>query len=365
MVRSWILRVAVAAFAVLATAAQAQDFLREPLRIPMAAAGPRGLEALLVRPSAPGRYPLALISHGSPRSSDDRPDMTPLALLPQATEFARRGWAAVVVMRRGYAGSGGSWAEGYGGCRNPDYLPAAAASVADLRAAISFVSRRPDVDAGRILAVGQSAGGFATVALTAEQVPGLVAGINFAGGKGSLQPDTVCREDRLIDAFRALGSKSRVPMLWIYSENDHFFGPALAEKLRAAFVRAGGKLTFIKAPAFRDDGHRLFSPPGIPVWTPFVDRFLKDQNLVLRRDLLPVPRPNLQPPRQLSAEGRQAFSDYLASGPHKAFAVSPEGHFGWRSGRRSAAKARAEALATCRERAGSCRVAVVDDAAVP
>ncbi len=46
----------------------AQDYTREELRIPMAAAGPRGLEALLVRPADRGPYPLALISHGAPRA---------------------------------------------------------------------------------------------------------------------------------------------------------------------------------------------------------------------------------------------------------------------------------------------------------
>jgi hypothetical protein len=41
--------------------------------------GAHSLEALLVRSSEPGRYPLALITHGSPRSPSDRPNMSPLA----------------------------------------------------------------------------------------------------------------------------------------------------------------------------------------------------------------------------------------------------------------------------------------------
>ena len=81
-------------------------FILQPLRVPLA--GDLGtLEALFVRPSEPGRYPLALIAHGSPRSPAERPNMTPLAMLPQALEFVRRGWAAVIVMRRGYGGSDG------------------------------------------------------------------------------------------------------------------------------------------------------------------------------------------------------------------------------------------------------------------
>jgi hypothetical protein len=50
------------------------------------------LEALFVRPSAPGRYPLALLAHGSSRSPANRANMTPLAMLPHAPQFARRRW---------------------------------------------------------------------------------------------------------------------------------------------------------------------------------------------------------------------------------------------------------------------------------
>ena len=39
--------------------AAAEPFHREDLRIPMEAAGPRGLEAMLLRPSGTRRYPLA------------------------------------------------------------------------------------------------------------------------------------------------------------------------------------------------------------------------------------------------------------------------------------------------------------------
>ena len=91
----------------------------------MAAAGPRGLEAMLIRPAGPRRYPLALLSHGAPRDAAARAGMTPTACYAQAIEFARRGFAAVVVMRRGYGDSGGSYAENSGPCARRDYLLAA------------------------------------------------------------------------------------------------------------------------------------------------------------------------------------------------------------------------------------------------
>jgi dienelactone hydrolase len=335
-------------------------FVREMLRIPAPGAGARGLEAMLVRPVEAGRYPLVLLNHGSPRSASDRPAMTPLAFLPQAMAFARRGWAAAVVMRRGFGDSGGGFAERIGPCDDPDYVASGLAAAADLRAAVTRLAKRPDIDASRIMSVGLSAGGFATVALTADPPRGLVAAINFAGGRGSPKDGNVCTEARLVGAYAAFGKRSRIPMLWIYADNDRYFGPALAKRFHAAFVAGGGLAQFIAHPAFGDDGHRLFAQ-GIALWTPHVDAFLRLHGLTLRETLLPVPVARIAPPPQLSENGRRHFADFLASGPHRAFAVSPRGAFGWRSGRRTVEAAKRGALEYCRKHAGDCAVFAVDD----
>src|SRR5208283_1257414 len=133
----------------------------------------------------------------------------------QALEFARRGWAVVIVMRRGYGGSDGGWAEGFGPCDNANYIAAGTAGATDLKTTLDFVSHRPDIDPTHMIAVGVSAGGFATVALTADPPPGLIAAISFAGGRGSQESDQVCGPDRLIEAFRTYGGRSRIPMLWV------------------------------------------------------------------------------------------------------------------------------------------------------
>jgi dienelactone hydrolase len=342
---------------------QSTPFTREMLRIPMAEAGQHGLEAMLIRPAADGRYPLALVNHGSPRSAADRPGMTPLALLPHATEFARRGWAAAVVMRRGFGDSGGGFAERPGPCHSPNYVAAATISTADLRVAIAHLAKRSDINASRMISIGVSAGGFATVALTANPPAGLVAAINFAGGRGSPKDDEVCGEDQLVAAYGVFGKRSRIPMLWIYAENDRYFGPALAERFHAAFLAGGGKAEFVRHPPFGEDGHFLFAA-GIPLWTRHVDGFLKGQNLVLRETLLPVPIAQIAPPPQLSENGRKAFADFLAAAPHRAFAMSTKGAFGWRSGRRNIDVAKQEALERCQKRDSDCRIVAVDDAAV-
>jgi dienelactone hydrolase len=340
--------------------ATAGEFYREELRIPMAAAGPTGLEAILVRPSGGGRYPLALISHGTPRDETERATMSPYGLYRQALEFARRGFAALVVMRRGYGVSGGQYAERSGPCAHRDYLSSARASAGDLRAAIQAMQRRTDVSTNGTIAVGVSAGGFATIALGASAPPGLVAAISFAGGRGSRADDDVCDEEALVGAFAALGRTARIPTLWIYAENDKYFRPDLAHRMYTAFTGAGGRAQLIDAPAFGNDGHTLFSG-GIALWTPMVDRFLREQNLGTR-EVAAAPQPAaLSPPLRFGEKGRSAFADYLAASPHKAFAMSSGGSFGWRGGQRSAGAAQDAALEACAKYAADCAAYAIDD----
>jgi len=347
------------AFATVPRAA-ADEFHREDLRIAMSSAEPAGLEAMLLRPSGSGRFPLALISHGTPRDETARTTMSPYGLYRQAIEFARRGFAALVVMRRGYGVSGGQYAESNGPCAHRDYLHAGRTSAEDLRAAIRVMQNRTDVSTDGMIAIGVSAGGFATTALAASPPPGLVAAISFAGGRGSRADDDVCDEEALVGAFAMLGRTSRIPMLWIYAENDKFFRPDLAHRMHAAFTGAGGRAQLIDAAAFGDDGHRLFSG-GIVLWTPMVDRFLREQNLGTRA-VAALPRPPaLSPPAQFGEKGRSGFADYLAASPHKAFAVSPGGRFDWRGGQRSTAAAQEAALAGCTKFGADCALYAVDD----
>ncbi|WP_028134769.1 alpha/beta hydrolase family protein [Bradyrhizobium japonicum] len=343
-----------------ATPVRAAEFYIEDLRIPMAQAGSQGLEAFLVRPAGAKRYPLALLSHGSPRSFEDRATMSAHRYYGIALEYARRGFAALVVMRRGYGTSPGGRIDSVGGCAKAAYLPAAAVAVADLRAAIDAMARRADVTTSGMIAAGHSAGGLATIALTAQAPPGLVAAINFAGGRGSRDDDDVCNPSGLVQAFTAFGKSSRVPTLWVYAANDSYFGPELARRLHDGFRAGGGNATFIAAPAYGDEGHYLYSVAGRPQWTPYVDAFLRQRGL-LNRDILSPPD-SLPPPRQLDEAARAEFARYLASMlPHKAFAVSPNGGYGWRAGRSTAGEAQRDSLAACLKWSPTCTLYAIDD----
>jgi dienelactone hydrolase len=345
--------------------AAADGFYREDVHITMQAAGPSGLEALLIRPAGAQRYPLALISHGASSDAELRQEMTPYGFYRQAIEFARHGFAALVVMRRGYGGSGGSYAEGHSCCEVRTYLGAAKESADDLRAAIAAMGARGDVTTQGMIAVGVSGGGLASIVLTLDPPPGLAAVISFAGGlaranRAAEDVRSTADEAALIEAFRILGQGSRTPMLWIYAANDSYFRPELAHSLLAAFTSAGGRAKLIDAPAFGSDGHLLFSA-GTATWPKMVDDFLREQNLGARNLLPPPALPVLAAPPRLSEKGRVSFMDYLTAGPHKAFAASPSGAFGYWSGTRSVEKARDHALSGCRANAPDCTIYAIDN----
>jgi dienelactone hydrolase len=365
-------RLTAALFIILLVAAgpvAAAGLVEEDVSLPVSFGGRHGgtlaLEALIVRPDDNQRHPLAVISHGAPRNAEDRAGMHARAQIAKAREFARRGWATVVVMRRGYGQSEGEYVESSGRCDSPDYVTSGLTSAEDIRQTIAAMAAKPYVDASKVISVGQSAGGFATVALTANPPPGLVAAISFAGGRGSTKPDTVCTPERLIAAFATFGKTSRIPMLWVYTDNDHFFGPRLAHRFHDAFTGAGGQARFIAASDFGEDGHMLFSTAGIPIWTPYVEDFLA--SLRLTQFANPLPARDLSAityPRGLTEKGRAAYRDYLDGVPHKSFAMAKDGAFGWRSNRRTTDEAVTQALEFCAKYAkGACYTVNVDNEA--
>jgi len=172
----------------------------------------------------------------------------------------------------------------------------------------------------------------------------------------------VCNPGDLVDAYKDFGKTSRVPMLWIYAQNDKYFWPELAEKFDAAFRSKGGQDQFVLAPAFGEDGHRLFRHPD--AWSATVDEFLKAQNLTPLKEPLPeLKPPDLPAPAGLSEAGVQAFESYLLLGPHRAFATSAH-HYGFSSANMTVDEARAKALEQCRQagqKKEACTVVYVDD----
>ena len=309
------------------------------------------LKAIVARPATAGRFPLVVISHGSPRRITEakKRDLDWADWI--ADDFARRGWAAATVLRRGYGASDGAVADSYGTCNEPQFRAAGLMSAQDIVQAVRYFLKQPYVDPTRVLLVGVSAGGFGSIAAASLAPAGLVAVVNFAGGRGSVSADDVCKPDELVEAYGDFGKTVRVPSLWIYSQNDHFFGPDLARRMFAAFKSSGAPGELLIAPPYQRDGHNLIF--GQPIWRDAVYDFLK-------RNHLPFAAPTLPPPPQASAAIAQVFADYLATPNYeKAFVIGPGGAYGWASGYNTADAALAAAREQCEQ---NCKVVyAIDD----
>jgi dienelactone hydrolase len=233
------------------------------------------LEATLYRPDGPGPFPLVILSHGTSRDPRQRVGRR-LRYDAQSWEFVSMGFAVVIPMRRGYGHSEGEYAEADGPCDRARFYEAGLESAKDLRATIEYVSTLPFIDRERLVLVGHSSGGFASLILASQGLPGVRGVINFGGGRGSKQ-NMNCSPDRLVEACALAGRTTRTPTLWIYTENDTYFPPWLAWEMHTAFNGAGGQSRFVMLPPFCEEGHYLFTDVrGLARWMPVVNRFLND-----------------------------------------------------------------------------------------
>jgi dienelactone hydrolase len=240
--------------------------------------GFEGLMHVIVhRPRGDGPHPLAIINHGSPRSAADRANFVSRFGAASAW-FVERGFAVALPTRRGYGPTGGGFAEDFGRCDSPDYRGAGLATAQEIRSTLIYMRGQSFVDPNRIALVGQSAGGWGVLASAGQNLPGVVAIVNFAGGRGSRGPDNVCSSSVLVSAARRFGEGVKVPVLSIYTANDSYFNPSLARRMHEAFVEGGAsKARLVQLSAFGEDGHGLFGHRDGPgFWGSHVEPFLRE-----------------------------------------------------------------------------------------
>jgi dienelactone hydrolase len=234
------------------------------------------VQTRVLRPAGPGPFPLAVVSHGSPPDPAQRPTMQVPTYASASNWLLQRGYMVALPLRRGYGETGGPWLENYGSCSSPDYYRAGLTTAEDIRTAADFLRDRSDVRRDRVVLIGVSAGGWGSLAAASQNPPGVLAVINFAGGRGGHHPKVGnCAPQRLVAAAGRYGSTARIPTLWLYAANDSFFAPDLARKMFDAFVRAGGRAEFVALPAFGSDGHQVFgAADGRALWQRPVEKFL-------------------------------------------------------------------------------------------
>jgi len=144
----------------------------------------------------------------------------------------------------------------------------------DLRAALDYLVKLPQVDRSRVVVGGQSGGGLATLAFGFQpniEVRGL---LNFAGGLRSTNDSW---RSLMVQAFGQYGARTKAPSLWFYAANDSFFDHEQAQRAYDAYRSSGGdRAQLVKVDAFKNDGHYLFSDPdGVSIWWPPTEKFLR------------------------------------------------------------------------------------------
>ena len=243
--------------------------------------------AYVIRPPGDGPKPLVVMNHGVALDPTERSYFPLLEFRDAALWFARQGFVVVAPVRSGYGitafelperGIFNVFFSGVGHCSDPQFRAAGLAVAAMDTWVIDYLTKQSFVDGHKVIIVGQSGGGWGAIALASQNPAQVRAVVTFAAGRGGHvdgKPNNNCAPDRLVEVTAEFGRTARVPMLWIYTENDTYFGPALSQRMARAFQAAGGNLEYHLLPPFGNDGHFLVdSRDGVGLWAPLVDDFL-------------------------------------------------------------------------------------------
>ena len=289
------LAAAVALAAFITAPCRAQDV--EPVapalqlvKIPMASAGLFGstldLSTEVFKPVGAGPFPVVVYAHGRAGTQQERSALTEVVPRQFMRFWLSKGFAVVAPARPNNKKTGGSdqetpghrW-DGRGNCTGvPNAEKVAATASAALVTALDWTRNQPWANGSKIILAGNSVGGLTTMALSAANLPGVVAYINFAGGVAGnpdQAPGKSCAPEKVREAFTTYGQTAKTPSLWLYAQNDQYWGAEMPRVWHAAYVAGGSEAEFVDAPAVANaDGHNLIFV-GKAIWMPHVERFLK------------------------------------------------------------------------------------------
>ena len=176
--------------------------------------------------------------------------------------------------------------------------------------------------------------------------------VNLAGAMRMTDADgnLACPQDVPIAALASFGSQTRIPSLWVYSENDSNFGPDAARKLHAAYVAQGGVATLKIVPSLQpNDGHHVFElPAGRHHWLAALDPFLRAQGLPTWS---PQQVDALMQRYSISPNRRQWLEGYFSLYTPKVMVQSPNGALNYTADTRAIEAAEKAALEGCQKTA--------------
>ncbi len=324
------------------------------------------LEVTVMTPAGPGPFPLVIANHGATNASrgnrGERYRSTFFVLY-----FLSRGYAVALPMMRGFARSDGEFSQH--GC---DVAQVARDNADDIAAVLRGLADQPDLDTSRTVVIGQSYGGWNTLALGAIAPPNVVGLINFSGGMRT----SICRndDDGLIEGAEDFGRRTRLPSIWFYGDNDGLFPASLWHAMYDHYTAAGGKAELVAVGKIGSDSHAMSKfPETLPIWTPRLDAFLAGLGMPARMvhpDYMPKPWPKPTGYAAIDDIGAlpyhaeqlaELYRKYLSKPIPKAFLISPGGFADDREGGFDPI---GEGQAECRKAGKLCRVYAVDDQVV-
>jgi len=372
--RTWVAAGLIASLASAAVAQQsplAADLNEEVMMIPKKAAiFTLEIETTVFRPDGPGPFPLVVINHG--KQEGDPRYQNRFRPLSAARFFLARGYAVLAPMRGGFSKSTGQYIGA--GCNIESN---GRVQAEDIKVVLDWAGTQPWADRTRVLVVGQSHGGWTTLALGTFNEPGVLGIVNFAGGLRQNQ----CPgwEAGLARAAAAYGQKTRIPSLWFYGDNDSFFSPSTWGPMFERYRAGNPQAELVAFGSFGKDAHGLFgSRAGERIWQPRMVEFMTQLGLptqVVQPRFGSSTAARALPPESghariddidavpcQSERCRDGYRTFLEKTAPRAFASNGRS-WGWASGGTDPAE---RAMQTCSKNASgaACRLYAVDDRVV-
>lgn len=169
----------------------------------------------------PTPYPMVIFNHGSQDGG------TSMTFEPVTTKyFLEHGFAVLSPIRKGFSRSGEPPSDAHADTAEPIACGNAALSESGVKSAMSDVialrqalTDRKELDLTKVVLAGQSRGGFLSLALAAQNFPGLVGVINFSGGWYSER----CFAAFNAESFARFGQSIKVPVMSFYGDVDRYY----------------------------------------------------------------------------------------------------------------------------------------------
>lgn len=286
----WLLAIGVSLMMASARAQSDAAALPAPqyVKIPIKGAGAFGssldMVAELFQPPGTAPFPVLVYLHGRDGTQAERLAVTEAIPRDYLRYWLGKGFAVVAPMRPGYGKTGGAdrespgfrW-ESAGNCTRPDFAKALNTATSAAIAALDWTRAQAWARPAAMIISGNSVGGITSVSAASANPAGVLGFINFAGGMGgnpTLSPGRSCDADQLRDLYARYGKTGKMPGLWVYADNDRFWGADAPRAWHSAYTASGAPAELaVTGPVPDHDGHELIFV-GRVLWRAHVDGFL-------------------------------------------------------------------------------------------